>query len=275
MPSYDLHTHTQYSDGTLTPAELLARAHARGVEVLALTDHDVTDGLEEAAACARRHGIRLVPGVEISVSWERQTIHIVGLHVDPGNRALQAGLARIRERRDERGRSMSRRLEARGMVGVESGVREQVRGPIVSRTHYARYLVAAGYARDLKGAFKKYLGQGRPAYVSAEWAELHEAVGWIRDAGGQAVVAHPARYHFTQTRLRRFLTDFKVAGGEGLEVVSGSHSPEECRRFARVAVEHDLLASAGSDYHGPEKPWVELGRLAPLPEECQPVWSVW
>ncbi len=272
-PTPDLHAHSTASDGTLAPAELMRRAHAAGVRVMALTDHDTTAGLAEAGAEAQRLGLVFVPGVEISVSWGGRTVHIVGLWVDVGTPALQAGLERLRAFRDWRAREIGRRLEAAGYPGLYEAACGFASGSLVGRTHFARALVAAGHAESVREVFRKFLVKGRPGHVPGDWAELDEAVGWIRDAGGSAVVAHPARYGFTRTKLRRLLGEFREAGGEAMEVISGSHSRDEVFTMARHSRELGLLASAGSDYHGPENPWIELGRLPPLPAGLRPVWA--
>ncbi len=273
--SYDLHTHSTASDGTLAPAELVRRAFGAGVRVLALTDHDVTDGLEEAAAEARACGMGFVPGVEISVSWNGQTVHVVGLGVDAREPRLQAGLGGLREFRLWRAEEIARRLERKGIGGALAGARAQCRGAILSRTHFARFLVERGHAASVREVFRRYLTRGQPGHVPGQWAALAQAVGWIRDAGGQAVVAHPARYRLSAGRLKALLSEFRDCGGCGLEVVCGSHGPDDTRRMGLFALHHGLLASAGSDYHGPQDAWVALGRLAPLPPECTPVWSLW
>lgn len=273
MAKYDLHTHTLRSDGTLTPTELVARAHANGVDMLALTDHDVTDGLTEAEAAARKCGLRLIPGVEISVTWQRQTIHIVGLCIDPANEALQAGLARLREFRQWRAEEIGRRLRKKNIDGAYDRARAFARGAVISRTHFARYLVAQGLVASMGQAFKQYLGRGRVAHVPGEWANLEEAVGWIRAAGGVAVIAHPARYPLTSGKLKRLLQEFRECGGEAIEVLSGVHSPADTAHIGRLAVDFALLGSAGSDYHGPDKPWIDLGRLPALAPGITPVWT--
>ena len=272
---YDLHTHSLRSDGTLTPAELVMRAQASGIEVLALTDHDVTDGIAEAQDAAGRAGIALIAGVEISVSWLSQTLHIVGLNVDPAHPGLQQGLARLREFRNWRALEIGRRLRKKRIEGAYEGAARLVKGTIVSRTHFARFLVEQGYVRGPQQAFRQFLARGKPGYVPGQWAALEEAVGWIRGAGGQAVIAHPARYKLSPGKLHRFLGEFRECGGAAIEVISGSHTPEANEHFARVAADQDFLASAGSDYHGPEKTWMELGRLPALPEACIPVWRDW
>ncbi|MBI3896820.1 MAG: PHP domain-containing protein [Gammaproteobacteria bacterium] len=272
-PAYDLHAHSLHSDGTLTPTELVTRAHANGVTTLALTDHDVTDGLAEAQVAGEKLGLRLLPGVEISVTWERETLHIVGLAIDPANAALQQGLAGIREQRNWRAQEIDRRLRKKNIEGAYDYVRQLARGAILSRTHFAQFLVTHGFVRDSKQAFKQYLGQGRPAHVSGQWARLDEAVGWICGAGGIAVLAHPARYRVSSGKLKKLLREFIDCGGRAIEVISGSHGPADTERFAQIACEYGLLGSVGSDYHGPEKSWADLGRLAMLPAAVTPVWS--
>lgn len=274
MPKrYDLHTHTHFSDGTLTPAELVARAHAQGVDVLALTDHDVTDGIAPARAAARECGLTLLAGVEVSVTWRSQTLHVIGLSVDVDNAALQSGLAQLREFRNWRAQEIDRRLAKKKIHGAYDYCAKLARGPILSRTHFARFLVEGGFARDTGHAFKHFLGQGKPGYVPGQWAALSAAVAWIHDAGGIAALAHPARYKLSGGKMLRLIEEFKAAGGRAIEVVSGSQSPQENAHFAELAVTHQLLSSVGSDYHGPEKPWAELGRLPPLPAQCTPVWD--
>ncbi|MBI5612495.1 MAG: PHP domain-containing protein [Gammaproteobacteria bacterium] len=275
MPHYDLHSHSTHSDGTLTPTELVHLARAAGVDVLALTDHDSTDGIPEAQAAARDVGLQLVAGVEVSVSWGTQTVHVVGLNVDTGESTLQAGLRGQCEFRRQRAEEIARRLEKHGVADAYQGARAQARGAIVGRTHFARFLVEQGHAKNMRQVFKKFLVQGRPGYVPGAWADLAQAVAWIRAAGGQAVIAHPARYKLGSTRLHKLLAEFKACGGAGLEVVSGSHSRDDFFRFAHLTNRFELLASAGSDYHGPEQPWIDLGRLPPLPDGCQPIWRDW
>jgi len=266
---YDLHSHSRASDGTLTPTELVRRAHAQGVGALALTDHDVTDGLAEARREAQTLGLALVPGVEVSVTWAHQTVHIVGLNIDPDEPALAAGLGRLQEFRQWRCEEIARRLEKRGVTGALEGARALASGRVVSRTHFARFLVEAGRADSVRDVFKRYLVQGKPGHVPGQWASLEEAVDWIRGAGGQAVLAHPARYR----RRRKLAAEFRECGGEGIEVVSGSHSRDDVANMAELARRIGLYASRGSDYHGPENPYIELGRLAPLPESCEAIWE--
>lgn len=275
MSCHDLHSHSWVSDGTLSPTELVQRAVAAGVGVLALTDHDDTAGCAEAQAAAATCGIELLPGVEVSVTWQGMTVHIVGLAIDAEAPELQAGLARLREFRGWRAEEMGRRLAARGIDGAYEGAAALSRGRIISRTHFAHYLVSRGCGKDVRDIFKHYLKRNKPGHVPGQWAALEEAVGWIRAAGGVAVMAHPARYELTSAKLRRLLGEFMECGGEAMEVISGSHTPDDVLAMARHARALGLLASAGSDFHGPENPWVELGRLSPLPEGLTPVWQRW
>ncbi|MCP5141883.1 MAG: PHP domain-containing protein [Chromatiales bacterium] len=272
---YDLHSHSTASDGTLSPTALVERAAAQGVDALALTDHDSTAGLAEARAAAEAAGIRLVNGVEISVTWAGRTIHVCGLNVDPDNAGLQAGLASIREERERRATRMGEKLEKIGVKDAERRARAMATGGLVARTHYGRLLVQDGYEDELGKAIRKYLINGKAGFVAGAWAPLDDVVGWIRGAGGNAVIAHPARYDLTATKLRALVNQFIAAGGEGIEVISGSHTSDDARNMAEVARRHGLLASRGSDYHGPENPWIELGRLPPLPADLTPVWTRW
>jgi len=272
---YDLHSHSTASDGSLSPTELVNRAKSRQIDVLALTDHDNTDGLAEAQQAAAELGLKLVPGVEISVTWNAVTVHVLGLGITLQSMALQKGLHKLQEFRDWRGEEISRRLAKAGIKDALDGAKRYAAGSLISRTHFAHFLVEQGHAKDVRDVFKKYLVHNKPGYVPGQWAELEAAVDWIHAAGGMGVIAHPARYKLTSTRLRQLLGEFKECGGEGLEVVSSSHTLEECRHMAVCAGNFDLLATCGSDFHGPEQTWVELGRIPPLPLGCTPIWSQW
>jgi predicted metal-dependent phosphoesterase TrpH len=271
---YDLHSHSTASDGTLAPAALLRHAAAQGVDVLALTDHDVTAGLAEARRAAAELGVTLVAGVEISVTWQHQLLHIVGLGIDPEHEGLQRGLRGQRDFRLRRAEEIGRRLEKKGIAGALAGAQALAGGPSLGRTHFARWLVAQGEAKDVQNAFDRWLKRGKPAYVPGQWAALADTVGWIRAAGGQAVIAHPMRYTLSAARFRDLLAEFKEAGGEALEVVSGSFPHGATPSLVEYARQFGLLASVGSDYHGPGQS-SELGRLPPLPEGCTPVWRDW
>ncbi|HZP87431.1 MAG TPA: 3',5'-nucleoside bisphosphate phosphatase [Burkholderiales bacterium] len=276
MLHYDLHCHSTYSDGLLAPAEVVARAAARGVDVLALTDHDETRGLAEARAAADEHGIRLVNGAELSVSWEHHTIHVVALRIDPASPPLTTGLERIRSGRATRARRMADALAECGIRGAYEGALRFVRNEaLVSRTHFARYLVEAGYVNDVKDVFNRYLTPGKPGYVAHDWATLPEAIEWIHAAGGQAVLAHPARYDLSNTALRRLLAEFRDLCGDAIEVFSSSHTNAECEQFITLARVFGLLASTGSDFHGAAESTIDLGGLPALPAGTRPVWQHW
>jgi predicted metal-dependent phosphoesterase TrpH len=276
----DLHTHSTASDGTLAPADLVRRAAAAGLETLALTDHDTTAGLDEAGAAANELSLTLVPGVEISVTWGGQTVHAVGLWIDPNCAELRDGLAGLLDYRHWRAEEIGRRLAKKGIEGAYEGARALSGGTLVGRTHFARYLVGRRLAMDERDCFKRFLTRGNPGHVPGQWASLESAVGWVRAAGGQAVLAHPARYRLTRTKLLRLLGELKELGGSGLEVVCSSHSRDDAYNFAQHAREQGLLASAGSDFHAPQsvpsqQRWIDLGRLPPLPPGCIPIWHDW
>ncbi|RPI43564.1 MAG: PHP domain-containing protein [Betaproteobacteria bacterium] len=274
--NFDLHCHSTASDGVLTPTVLVRRAAANGVGVLALTDHDDLTGLAEAQATADECGIRLVPGVEISITWGGITIHIVGLGVDPSSEALARGLESVRASRARRAERIAAEFDALGMPGTLEGAYAYAANPnLVGRAHFARFLVERGVARDVRSVFHRYLVAGKPAYVPHQWAELADAVAWIRASGGRAVVAHPGRYRLTRAELRHFFIEFIAAGGEAVEVVTGSHTRAQYVEFAQLARELGLLASRGSDFHGPEESEIDLGRLPPLPADLKPVWHDW
>lgn len=276
MLNIDLHSHSSFSDGTLPPELVVARAAERGCKVLALTDHDVLLGLEAARNAALQHGIHFIDGVEVSVSWDGLTIHVVGLNVDPGNAELMAGLALVRSGRMRRAELMAADLLRVGIADTLAGALAFAGNKdMVSRTHFARFLVESGRVKDMKTAFKKFLVKGKPGYVSHQWAPLADAVNWIRKAGGRAVLAHPGRYQIGRGRMQRLLTDFKAAGGEAVEVVTSNHTPEHVIQFTKLAAEFELLASCGSDFHGPGEGYADIGRLPDMPAACTPVWHDW
>ncbi len=271
----DLHCHSTVSDGLLAPAELVLRAHGNGVELLALTDHDELGGLAEARAAADEIGLRFVDGVEVSISWgDDQTVHIVGLAVDPSNAALLAGLKQVRSGRDSRAGRMAAELDRAGIHGAYEGALRHVGNPaLISRSHFARYIVEQGHAKDVKSVFEHWLAKGKPGYVQHSWATLEDALRWIVGAGGTAVIAHPGRYRLSQAERRELFGAFKDIGGRGIEVLSGAHKDDETREFSRIAREFGFLASRGSDFHGPGESWVDLGTMPDLPEDLTPVWS--
>lgn len=273
----DLHCHSIVSDGLLAPAVLVERAQANGVDLLALTDHDEIGGLDEASAAAAAFGLRFVTGVEISVSWgDDQTVHIVGLNFDCRHPELVAGLARVRGGRDIRAGRMAEELAKVGIDGAYEGALKYVGNPaLISRSHFARYIVERGFAPDVKTVFDHWLAKGKPGYVSHPWAELSEALGWIKAAGGIAVIAHPGRYRLTPAQRRELYVAFKEMGGAGIEVVSGSHKENEIREFAGIAREFGFLSSRASDFHGPGESYIDLGRMAQLPPDLKPVWADW
>ena len=271
----DLHCHSVVSDGTLTPEELAARAAANGVELWALTDHDEVGGQERAAAAAKACGIRYLCGVEVSVTFLNQTVHILGLGVDPENIALREGLTATRGGRTARARDMAAELARVGIPGVFEGALKYVGNPeLISRSHFARYLVEAGICPDTNSVFRKYLAQGKPGYVPHRWASLGEAVGWITGAGGAAVIAHPARYKFSANEEFALFTEFKGHGGAGVEVVTGSHTSAEYLTYGAAATDYGLAASRGSDFHSPNESHTDLGSLPYLPGSLTPVWEL-
>ena len=272
---YDLHCHSTASDGELSPTALVKYAAESGVDVLALTDHDVTDGLVEATAEAQRRNLTFYSGVEISVSWGKHLVHIVGLNFDVENRQLQNGLASLRELRGGRAEEIARRLEKIGIEGSLQGAKSFANGQILSRTHFARYLLQTGHVKTMQESFDRYLGAGKRAYVPIEWASLKQAVEWITSAGGQAVIAHPGRYKLSATKLRRLIEDFKDAGGVGLEVISGSQDINMTKNLADYVGRYELFASIGSDYHGPSQVWRKMGCMPMLPKGCEPIWNLW
>lgn len=271
----DLHCHSVVSDGTLTPEELAVRAKTNGVELWALTDHDEIGGQERAAAAAAACGLDYLTGVEISVTFLHQTVHIVGLGFDANNTQLTEGLAQTRGGRSQRAQEMADALARVGVKGAFEGALKYAGNPnLISRTHFARFLVETGVCKDTYEVFRKYLTEGKPGYVEHRWASLKEAVGWITQAGGMAVIAHPARYKFSANEELALFTEFKGHGGCGLEVVTGSHSVAESVSYAHSAIEFDLAASRGSDFHSPLESRTELGALPMLSGELTPVWTL-
>ncbi len=277
MTSYlnaDLHCHSVVSDGTLTPEELAARAKANGVELWSLTDHDEIGGQHRAAAAARSQGMAYLTGTEISVTFAGNTVHIVGLGFDPDNAALAQGLAATRGGRGERAQEMAAQLAQVGIHGAYEGTLKFVGNPeLISRTHFARFLVETQVCRDTNEVFRKYLTEGKPGYVPHRWATLGDAVRWITEAGGLAVIAHPARYKFTANEEYALFSEFKAHGGAGVEVVTGSHTAAEYVTYAAMAEEFGLAASRGSDFHSPDESHTDLGTLPYLPGHLTPIWE--
>lgn len=270
----DLHSHSNVSDGTLSPEALAERAHAGGVELWALTDHDEIAGQARARDAALDLGIDYVTGTEISVSFAGQTVHIVGLGFDADDDALKQGLAHTRAGRRERALQMAAGLQQVGIRGAFEGALQYVGNPeLISRTHFARFLVESGVSPDTHSVFRRYLTEGHPGYVPVQWARLGNAVRWIREAGGIAVIAHPGRYRFTPTEEYALFTEFIAHGGRGVEVMTGSHSAAEHIKYADTAIEFGLLASRGSDFHAPGESRTGLGALPDLPGRLTPVWE--
>ena len=271
----DLHCHSVVSDGTLTPEALAERAKTNGVELWSLTDHDEIGGQQRAAAAAQAQGLHYLTGVEISVTFIGQTVHIVGLGFDADNAALQAGLIQTRGGREQRAREMADGLAKVGIAGAfEGALKFAGNHQLISRTHFARFLVESGVCKETNEVFRKYLTEGKPGYVEHRWATLKDAVTWIVEAGGMAVIAHPARYKFSANQEFALFTEFKGHGGQGVEVVTGSHTPAEYLIYADTAREYGLAASRGSDFHSPAESHTELGTLPYLPGQVTPVWEL-
>jgi len=276
MLNADLHCHSIVSDGTLTPTALARCASAVGVDLWALTDHDEIDGIAEARRAADAVGLRFVAGVEVSITWSGKTVHIVGLGVDENNPALRTGLASVRGGRESRGREIAEDLARVGIHGAFEGAMQHAGNPeMLGRTHFARFLVESGVRPTVADVFKHYLVEGKPGFVPHRWGVLEQSVEWIRGAGGRAVIAHPARYTLSELQRDALIEAFKDVGGEGIEVVTGSHTPEEYESFARLARRAGLLASRGSDFHGVTESGADLGSLPPLPSDLKPVWHDW
>ena len=275
MLNIDLHCHSNASDGVLSPADVVTRAAANGVHALALTDHDDVAGIAAARSAAAREGLTFIAGVEISVTWGRQTVHIVGLRIDPLHPELVAGLHGIRLGRIERARRMGEDLARHGIEGAYEGACVYAANKqMVGRTHFARWLVAQGHAPDLRAAFRRFLTRNNPGYVEHEWIALEDALKWIRASGGMAVIAQPGRYAFNSREMLRFLDDFRALGGEAIEVITGSHHPSEYGKYADLARAFGLKASRGADFHAPGE-GIDIGRLPALPHYCRPVWQGW
>ncbi|MDB5816192.1 MAG: trpH [Rhodocyclales bacterium] len=270
----DLHCHSTVSDGLLSPTELVQRAHAHGVDLLALTDHDELGGLAEARAEAEACGMRFVDGVEVSVSYCDQTVHIVGLGIAPGSDVLRSGLDHVREGREGRAQRIGEELAKIGIRGTYEGAAKFADNPeLISRAHFARYLVEIGIARDTASVFDHYLVRGKPGFVDHEWATLKDALDWIHASGGVAVIAHPGRYRLLGAEMKALFELFTDLGGEGVEVVTSAHTPQMRDQFATMARRYKLLASRASDFHGPGESAVDIGRAEALPPDLIPVWT--
>jgi predicted metal-dependent phosphoesterase TrpH len=272
---YDLHTHTTASDGEFSPKALVIKAKSSGVDVLAITDHDTTEGINEAESEASKRNIKMLPGIELSVSWMDKSFHIVGLGIDPDNRKLQASLKETEELRDQRAVKIGNKLEKIGVTKAYCEARELAGNNTLTRSHFARVIIDQGFAVDSREVFKKYLVQNKPGFVKTSWVEMESGIKLLKDAGGEAILAHPLRYNITASWLRRFLAAFKESGGIGIEVVTGSSNTDEITTAAAYARRFELSGSSGSDFHGFDNNWVKLGQLAAMPESVTPVWEKW
>lgn len=272
----DLHCHSTRSDGVLEPAQVAERAYENGVRMWSLTDHDELSGLSEARDTAEQLGMRFINGVEISTTWAGITVHIVGLNFDADHPLLSNELAQLRSGRLERAHKIADALAEQGIEGAFDGALAFAANPaMLSRTHFARYLVQAGYCDHLQEAFNRWLADGKPASVAMKWATLEQAVSWIRAAGGTPVIAHPGRYKYTDLQFQSLFEHFIELGGVGIEVLTGSHTPEDYETYSKVAKHYGFLVSCGSDFHGPSEGRIDLGRLPALPAGLEPVWKDW
>ena len=275
LAKIDLHCHSTVSDGLLSPADLVAHAAKSGVKVLALTDHDDVSGLAAARQAATEHGIHFVNGVEISATWKKRTLHIVGLKFDAENVALKTALDKVRIGRDERAKEMAVGLAKAGIGGAYEGAKAIAKQSILTRSHFAQFLAKNGHAKDVKSVFKKFLVKGKPGFVDSQWMDLESAVGLIIGAGGQAVIAHPGRYDLGMVNMHLLMHEFRMLGGAAIEVVTGSHQPPQYQQFAAIAHRFSLKASLGSDYHGAGLSYMGMGQVPELPAGCVPVWDDW
>ncbi|TRW90857.1 PHP domain-containing protein [Candidatus Methylobacter oryzae] len=271
---YDLHCHSTASDGALSPTELVRRAHEHGVTSLALTDHDTVAGLGEAQIAASATGIKLIPAIELSTSWQNKCLHVVGLGIDPDYPPLTDAIRSLQNMRIERAEKIAEKLEKKRIPGALEAVKKAAGEGMITRTHFADFLLSQFHVSTQQEAFDRYLGAGKAAYVSTTWSDMAQAVNWITQSGGIAVLAHPLRYKLTASWMKRLLAAFKEAGGQGIEVVTGRYNSDEIRTVAGYATRFELAGSVGSDFHSPANQWVELGRLAPLPENIKPVWEL-
>ena len=271
----DLHCHSTISDGILSPQDLVAHAAKSGVKVLALTDHDDVSGLQAAREAAIQHGIHFINGVEISATWKKRTLHIVGLKIDAENTALKTALDKVRIGRDERAQEMAAGLAKVGIEGAYEGANAIAKQSILTRSHFAQFLVQNGHAKDVKSVFKKFLVKGKPGFVDHQWMSLEAAVGLIKDSGGSAVIAHPGRYDLGTINMLLLMHEFKSYGGAAIEVVTGSHTPPQYQQFAKIAHQFSLKSSIGSDYHGAGLSYMAMGCVPELPAGCVPVWDDW
>jgi predicted metal-dependent phosphoesterase TrpH len=275
MTAIDLHSHSKASDGALSPRELVEHAAAAGIESLALTDHDTIRGLQEAEAAAEQFGVKLIPAIELSTHWRGSSVHIVGVHIDPANDTLREALTDLRHLREERAGQIAALLARVGFSDALDATRTLAGDGMITRTHFAHYIVQRGGARNMKAVFERFLTPGKPGYVATPWPEIAETVRWIRQAGGEAILAHPQRYKLSSASRRELIAHFKDAGGIAIEVVAGTGHGPDIQANAELARRFGLLASAGSDFHSTEHCWLKLGRLPPLPPDLVPIWTHW
>lgn len=272
MPEiYDLHSHSTASDGTLSPTELVQRAHEYGVTTLALTDHDTVAGISEAQTAAETTGIRLIPGIELSTSWQNKCFHIVGLGINPDYPPLAEATHNLHLMRIERAEKIASKLDKKRIPGALEAVKKAAGDGMITRSHFADFLLSQFHVSTQQEAFDRYLGAGKSAFVATTWTDLELAINWITQSGGVAVLAHPLRYKLTASWMKRLLAVFKDAGGVGIEIVTGRYNSDEIKKVADYAVRFELAGSVGSDFHSPANPWIELGRLAPLPVSIKPI----
>ena len=268
---FDLHSHTTFSDGSLKPHELMSRAVEKGVDVLAITDHDTLDAYQQGSLDNDK--LKLVTGIELSTQWQTSGIHVLGLNIDTGNDSIKTAAKSQSDARLERARCIGEKLEKKGINNAYEEARKLSPGSYIGRPHFAQHLINIGKVNSMNAAFKKYMGDGKAGDVKQHWAELPQIIQWILDAGGVPVLAHPMKYKLTRTRLIRLLDDFKASGGQGMEVVSGQQLPYQTQEMAKLCESKGLLASCGSDFHMPGKRWAELGNFSPLPGNVSPVWD--
>lgn len=271
---YDLHCHSSFSDGALTPSEVILRAKEQGVTTLALTDHDTVAGLAEAQQAAEQQALDFIPGIELSCLWSNKTFHVLGLNIDPSNAEILTGTQQLQEIRLERAKKIADKLAKNKIPDAFAAVQVAAGVGMITRPHFANFLLENNHVSSIQNAFDRYLGQGKSAFVNTQWVEMENAIHWINSAGGVAVVAHPMRYKLTASWMRRFLSAFKEMGGQGIEVITARSNPDEIRRTIHFAQQFELYGSVGSDFHTPKNQWVELGRLASLPINIKPVWEL-
>jgi len=273
--NYDLHTHTTESDGTYHPEELIAKADDAGIETLAITDHDTTSGLAAAYNASRQKNIKLIPGVELSVTWNEKNFHIIGLNIDPDSKNRIDGLSSQKKLREQRAIKIGERLENCGIHGAYAGAKQLASDESITRSHFAYFLVDSGYVKNINDVFKKYLTRNKPGYVKTRWISMEEGIHQINQSGGVAILAHPLRYPLSGTWMRKLLTAFKAAGGVGIEVITGMCTLDGIKTSGAYARRYELAGSIGSDFHGYGKNGIKLGNLRKLPVDIKPIWHIW